>query len=46
VSRRLLCPNAPVDVKAILLGVVQPDGSVAFKDRILGGACKPWANEL
>lgn len=34
-SKRLLCPSAPVDVKAILLGVVQPDGSVAFiKDRI------------
>jgi hypothetical protein len=34
-SKRLLCPSAPADVKAILLGVVQPDGSVAFmKDRI------------
>lgn len=33
--KRLLCPSAPADVKAILLGVVQSDGSVAFiKDRI------------
>jgi hypothetical protein len=33
--RKVLCPSAPADVKAILLGVVQSDGSVAFiKDRI------------
>lgn len=33
--RKVLCPSAPADVKAILLGVIQPDGSVAFiKDRI------------
>ena len=33
--KRLLCPSAPAKKKAILLGVVQPDSSVAFiKDRI------------
>ena len=33
--KNVLCPSAPADVKAILLGVVQADGSVAFlKDRI------------
>lgn len=33
--KRLLCPSAPAEVKAILLGVIQPNGSVAFaKDRI------------
>ena len=33
--QKVLCPSAPADVKAILLGVVQADGSVAFlKDRI------------
>ena len=33
--KRLLCPSAPANEGAILLGVVQPDGSVAFiKDRI------------
>jgi hypothetical protein len=33
--KRLLCPSAPADEKAILLGVIQSDGSVAFiKDRI------------
>jgi hypothetical protein len=33
--KKVLCPSAPADVKAILLGVVQSDGSVAFiKDRI------------
>jgi hypothetical protein len=33
--KRVLCPSAPADVKAILLGVVQSDGSVAFiRDRI------------
>jgi hypothetical protein len=33
--KRVLCPSAPGDVKAILLGVLQHDGSVAFiKDRI------------
>jgi hypothetical protein len=33
--KRVLCPSAPADVKAILLGVVGSDGSVAFlKDRI------------
>ena len=33
--KRVLCPSAPANVKAILLGVVQSDGSVAFvKDRI------------
>ena len=33
--KRLLCPSAPAKEGAILLGVVQPDGSVAFiKDRI------------
>jgi hypothetical protein len=33
--KRLLCPSAPADVKAILLGVIQSDGSVAFiKDRM------------
>jgi hypothetical protein len=33
--KRILCPSAPADEKAILLGVVQPDGSVAYiKDRI------------
>jgi hypothetical protein len=34
-AKKLLCPSAPADVKAIVLGVVRPDGSVAFiKDRI------------
>jgi hypothetical protein len=34
-SKKLLCPSAPPDLKAILLGVVQSDGSVAFlKDRM------------
>jgi hypothetical protein len=33
--KRLLCPSAPANVKAILLGVIQADHSVAFiKDRI------------
>jgi hypothetical protein len=33
--KRVLCPSAPAEVNAILVGVVQPDGSVAFiKDRI------------
>lgn len=33
--RKLLCPSAPANVNAILLGVVRADGSVAFiKDRI------------
>jgi hypothetical protein len=33
--KKLLCPSAPADMKAILLGVVRFDGSVAFiKDRI------------
>lgn len=34
-DKQLLCPSAPADAKAILLGVIQPDGSVAFiKDRM------------
>src|SRR6476619_5849589 len=33
--KRVLCPSAPAHEKAILLGVIQSDGSVAFiKDRI------------
>jgi hypothetical protein len=33
--KRLLCPSAPADANAILVGVIQSDGSVAFiKDRI------------
>jgi hypothetical protein len=33
--KKSMCPSAPADVKAILLGVIQPDHSVAFiKDRI------------
>ena len=34
-GKRVLCPSAPADDQAILLGVVQPDDSVSFlKDRI------------
>ena len=33
--KTVLCPSAPAEVKAILLGVIQSDGSVAYiKDRI------------
>jgi hypothetical protein len=35
-STRLLCPSAPAREKAILLGVIRLDGTVAFlKDRLL-----------
>lgn len=34
-AKKVLCPSAPADDKAILLGVIQSDRSVAFlKDRI------------
>ena len=34
-NKQILCPSAPANENAILLGVVQTDGSVAFiKDRI------------
>ncbi|SFN74756.1 hypothetical protein SAMN05216386_1694 [Nitrosospira briensis] len=33
--KRILCPSASAEVKSVLLGVVQPNGSVGFiKDRI------------
>jgi hypothetical protein len=28
--KTLLCPSAPADIASILLGVIKPDGSVAF----------------
>lgn len=35
VNKKLLCPSAPAEEKAILLGVVQSDGSVAYiKDKM------------
>ena len=34
-AKKLLCPSAPAEEKAIVVGVVRPNGSVAFiKDRI------------